>query len=791
MEFDVKPFSFATVDIADDYLRNFQHGFKENFIKLFKTLCLELNTDLIPSEKSITVKGSWDVIVSIESFLTSLLPVLHQFKSRKGSERDRLNNFDHTFSSCLNLFLDGNQLWKYKNVTGDKSATSEHTVVDSKKNYHLDKDQKDDEQVQNATGMESDCSPFLEKAENQSKKYKNDQQKTDKEFTVVAKRSSVQDNDQAEYFSCNVRDHSISEQSKTHQYKTRGKKLSNFPARPACKSAHELELIKKPQALKSQRSSHSISPVLQTENQIVIPNPSHSKNARARTLPAKNKKTAHFFCKNKNAEKNPRRPVEKFKVKTFEKGVSNVANESKNSDTIFACVECPYVSQKSVQLEDHKKRVHQVKQFRCAECEKEFGFRKDLRRHMKCHGKAEHSCDLCGKMYKEARKLKMHKETHASNYVKPLFPCKQCSKSFSTKYVLAYHVKSEHLGMKASYTCSTCGKSYAQKSSYIQHSNIHIGVKPFYCSVCEMQFSHEKTLKEHMFVHADRKSFMCKVCNKPFRQSSGLTIHMRIHKETKDYVCSVCGKGFSQRQALLRHERIHAGEKPFECCLCGRCFADSSVLRRHMISVHKRNPKLWQQDTRRPTTTLKGADSECNLPAGSDPKSKRIFSDILKQTSKAENQLVSRGSKTSDKQQRYECGKEVEKTESPCATNEENQTTSINNSVIHNSGINAVSDRQLVSSHPGYGASFLATLAKQYSEAPSSTLCPIAQVVVGSFKKVENLSIPSEALQVNSPLATHCQVVSRQSVDSELSSRSSVQVPQLDQSHVENILTRL
>ncbi|XP_059176886.1 zinc finger and BTB domain-containing protein 24-like [Physella acuta] len=272
-------------------------------------------------------------------------------------------------------------------------------------------------------------------------------------------------------------------------------------------------------------------------------------------------------------------------------------NKLKVKQTTLECDMCSYETTKPLQLEEHKRRVHLTKKFTCEICSKEFGYQKDLRRHMKCHSKAENCCDVCGKMYKDVRKLVEHKKVHSEDYVKPKFPCNFCSKSFSTKYVLAYHIKSNHLGMKRSFICPTCGKGFSQKNSYMQHANVHLGIRPFACEVCGKKFSYEKSLKEHAFMHRSEKAFSCKICNKTFRQASGLTIHMKVHKETKDYVCSMCGKGFSQRQAMVRHERIHVGEKPFECGLCKRSFADSSVLRRHMILIHKKDPKLWREDT--------------------------------------------------------------------------------------------------------------------------------------------------------------------------------------------------
>ncbi|XP_046565847.1 zinc finger protein 37-like [Haliotis rubra] len=262
----------------------------------------------------------------------------------------------------------------------------------------------------------------------------------------------------------------------------------------------------------------------------------------------------------------------------------------------FHCDKCPYFANKRCHLREHERRVHITKEFKCEHCDKIFGFGKDLKRHLKTHLKPQNCCDICGKLYKGVKSLVEHRRTHEDGYVKPEFECEIC-KNFSTKYVLAYHIKSEHLGMKRTYMCPTCGKSFSQKNSYLQHANVHMGFKPYKCEVCGKAFSYEKSLKEHRFMHDDIRRFKCPVCEKTFRQSSAVTIHMKVHKETKDYVCMACGKGFSQKQALIRHERIHLGEKPFSCGLCGRNFTDSSILRRHMILIHKKDPKKWREDT--------------------------------------------------------------------------------------------------------------------------------------------------------------------------------------------------
>lgn len=258
----------------------------------------------------------------------------------------------------------------------------------------------------------------------------------------------------------------------------------------------------------------------------------------------------------------------------------------------FLCDLCSYVTKNHSDLHRHKLKSHPRNEYKCEECGRMFGCSKNLKRHLVSHRGAENACDTCGKMYKSRRSLAAHLKTHAEGYVKPEFPCEFCSKVFSTKYVLAQHIKADHLGMKPTFFCPVCGKSFTQKHSYLEHANIHLGVKPYQCEICGKSFSYDQALKEHKYMHDETKRFECLICHKKFRQRRALSIHVKIHSDHKDYVCSTCGKGFSQKQAMIRHERVHTGQTPFLCATCGRSFADSSVLRRHMIFVHKKNSKL-------------------------------------------------------------------------------------------------------------------------------------------------------------------------------------------------------
>lgn len=284
------------------------------------------------------------------------------------------------------------------------------------------------------------------------------------------------------------------------------------------------------------------------------------------------------------------RPKRKAAAKAMKRGKGRKKGE-------FMCNEpdCIFVCKSKQELKDHKRTIHGTK-FKCDHCEKTFGISRDRNRHIKSvHHEERHFCIECNKYYKTRKVYEEHLRSHLEGYVKPVFECEICHRSFSSKYNLATHIKAEHLGMRKSFMCPTCGRTFTQKNSYRQHANVHAGIKPYVCDQCGKAFSYEKSLKEHKFIHDGIRRFQCPVCQKYFLQSTSLRIHIKIHNDTRDHICSTCGKGFTQKQALIRHERLHTGDKPFTCSLCAKTFSDYSIIRRHMILIHKKDPKQWQE----------------------------------------------------------------------------------------------------------------------------------------------------------------------------------------------------
>ena len=286
-----------------------------------------------------------------------------------------------------------------------------------------------------------------------------------------------------------------------------------------------------------------------------------------------------------------------------------------NVPELFPCKECNYMATSKKRYNEHIKRKHKLS-FRCEVCDKLFGLMKDLNRHKhSVHAEASYFCDKCSSFYKSKALYDQHMRTHEEGYVRPNFTCEICDKSFTTKYVMSTHIKSEHLGIKRMFQCSQCGKKFRQRNSYKMHMNAHLGIKPYVCDLCGKSFSYHKSLKEHKYMHETFKRFQCKLCSKHFRQKTTLHIHMKTHTAAKDHVCSTCGRGFKQKQALKRHERIHTGSKPYTCLLCKRSFGDASTIRRHMIAIHKKSSDGWRDDV----VSVPKPKSDYYIEGGSGP----------------------------------------------------------------------------------------------------------------------------------------------------------------------------
>ncbi|XP_017834352.1 zinc finger protein 747 isoform X2 [Callithrix jacchus] len=105
--------------------------------------------------------------------------------------------------------------------------------------------------------------------------------------------------------------------------------------------------------------------------------------------------------------------------------------------------------------------------------------------------------------------------------------------------------------------CYVCGKSFAWRSTLVEHIYSHRGEKPFYCADCGKAFSHSSSLSKHRAIHRGERSHRCPECGRAFLRRTALTLHLRIHTGEKPYSCPQCGRCFGLKTGMAKHQWVH------------------------------------------------------------------------------------------------------------------------------------------------------------------------------------------------------------------------------------------
>ncbi|XP_005405320.1 PREDICTED: zinc finger protein 764 isoform X2 [Chinchilla lanigera] len=192
-----------------------------------------------------------------------------------------------------------------------------------------------------------------------------------------------------------------------------------------------------------------------------------------------------------------------------------------------------------------------------------------------------HGCYVCGKSFAWRSTLVEHLYTHTGE--KP-FQCPDCGKGLGRASSLSKH-RAIHRGERP-HRCPDCGRAFTQRSALTTHLRVHTGEKPYCCADCGRCFRQSSALHQHQRVHSGKTPFPCADCGRAFAHSSDLRRHVRTHTGEKPYPCPDCGRCFRQSSEMVVHRRTHSGERPYPCPQCGRCFSQKSAMAKHQW-VHR------------------------------------------------------------------------------------------------------------------------------------------------------------------------------------------------------------
>lgn len=164
------------------------------------------------------------------------------------------------------------------------------------------------------------------------------------------------------------------------------------------------------------------------------------------------------------------------------------------------------------------------------------------------------------------------------------FSCPDCSKQFTEKSSLRYHLDNTHSNKKKK--CPHCGKSLTEGSLRYHISRFH-SQNTFYCDQCDYNAPVAYDIKLHKESKHDDTQYICEECGKKFGLKYLLTQHIKDYHLGKVLMCDQCDytcKGAGT--AMTLHKNLKHQASQFVCVFCDFITTSSQEMDLHKGSVH-------------------------------------------------------------------------------------------------------------------------------------------------------------------------------------------------------------
>ncbi|XP_054278843.1 zinc finger protein 699-like isoform X2 [Macrosteles quadrilineatus] len=218
---------------------------------------------------------------------------------------------------------------------------------------------------------------------------------------------------------------------------------------------------------------------------------------------------------------------------------------------------------------------------KCLKCEKKYENKRNLLEHVQSHSGKPKSCSDCPKLFQNSLAFKCHKQLGMCVKSSKVFKCKLCK-----RLVYGESQYNAHLSAHKRNQCKTCGDHFSrQKHLEIHIVNVHNGAinkDLFRCHICSRQFTQRRSLVYHLKLTHPGSDVMCEVCLEMFKNSEDLETHLASHKLTT-FTCDKCGQTFSRRQQYQLHVKEH---EKYKCKMCSEGFSSKKAAEAHAATGH-------------------------------------------------------------------------------------------------------------------------------------------------------------------------------------------------------------